>query len=268
LYTEDGYAKAMNDLDRAILTHFGIPKNNNEPTTEYFKRASKEKETKSLQDREAELAGEITDLKEKLKAKPGDERLIKELEDLKAEKAKIPDLIEEKVNEWKKKYEDTNKEYETFKTKSQLEKLMPKLRDDIDPEYRNFKIESVMQKILQSKEIQKTDDGKILIYDPSNHDRTPADVYLAQQFDSIAFKATQQNGGGAGKKADGGDFKPGSSTLKFDEGTKDPDKYNQIKEYLGTQEGLDKFDPKYSSRLNELCAEHGLTSYVVTAPTA
>lgn len=262
LYAKDEYAKAMGDVDRSILMAYGIPKNPNETTSAYQKRAATTKMNEIITAKETEHASTIDDLNKKLLAKPGDEKLVKELQDAKAELAKIPDLIDEKVNEWKSKYEEVEREFNSFKTQSELKSFLPKFKDDVDPEFRDFKVKSAIDKILASKELQKTDDGKLLIYDPVNHERTPADSYLSKELEAIAFKAVIQNGGGAG----GDNGNPGGSgkgTLKFAEGLTNIEKYNSIKEHIGTQEGIDKFAPNYSKRLNELCKDHDLTDYVI-----
>jgi TPR repeat protein len=267
LYHEDGYAKAMSDLDRAILTHFGVAKRDDEKTSDYFKRAALEKQNEAITRKETELAGKITELESKLTAKPGDEKLIKELNEAKEQIKKIPDLVDEKVSEWKTKHDSIEKEFNSFKTISALQKYIPKLKDGLDDEFVKFKTESVMNKILQTKEIQTTDDGKLLIYDPKNHDRTPADIFLAKEFDSLAYKETRQNGGGA--SASGGvSGSAGASGLKLDDTMKDNEKYDAIKEYVHTQEGIDKFDPKFTSRMNELLKENKLDKLVVERSAA
>lgn len=261
LYSEDGYAKAMADIDRAILTHFEVAKNSDEKTTDYFKRAAGEKAAADLEARETELTGEITDLKEKLKAKPGDEKLIKELDDLKAEKAKIPDLIDEKTKEWKDKFETANSELETFKKRTEIEKHMPKFKEDVDPEFLEYKKNAVINKILENKELQ-TDDGKILVFDPTNYDRPEIKEYLAKELDSVAFKSVSQPGGGAGKEIPGAGGGKGSSDITFEDGATNLDKYNTLKDHLATQDGLSKLDKEYIPKLNELCKEYELTEYV------
>lgn len=266
LYHEDGYAKAMTDLDRAILTHFGVAKNNDEKTTDYFKRASLEKQTEALNAKETELSQKISELETKLTAKPGDEKLIKELNEAKDQVKKIPDLIDAKVSEWKTKYETTEKEYSAFKTRNSLEKFIPKTKDGLDPEFIKFKVDAVMEKLLKSKEIQTTEDGKILIYDPINHERIPAEVYFSKELDSIAFKASGQTGGGASGNQ-GSNFS-GKSSLKLDESMKDSEKYDAVKEFVHTQEGIDKFDPKFTTRMNELLKENKLEKFVVERSTA
>lgn len=261
LYPEDGYAKAMGDIDRAILTHWNVPKNNDEKTSDYFKRVSSLKETEKLQAKEAELKKEIEDLTKKLDAKPGDEVLKKELQDAKAEIAKIPDLIDAQTKEWKDKYEKSESELDIFKKKSSLIPFIPKFKSDLDDEFVSYKKNKIINEILEKFEIQTAEDNSLIIYDPSTHKRTPVKDYFDSKFDNMIDKGVNQNGGGAGTGS-GGNGSGSVSELKMEADWSDGKKITSIREHLAGK-GVDITDKDYSAQFNKLALENKLEKYSI-----
>jgi hypothetical protein len=262
LYHEDGYKKAKDEVDLEVLTLTKIPKNNDERSSDYMKRAVGEYTEKIIGEKTTDLNGKIAELDKKVKEKPGDEGLKAELQALKDEKAKFPDIISEKVKEKEEELKKVREEYDKDKKLWGLRKSLPlKFKADVDPEFKEFKINQALTEAMKDYDvIEETADGTIL-KNSVNYNQKSAKEYFAAKLESIIDKGISQPGGGGGKGGDegaGGDKKE----LKFDDDDTDSKKLTKIREYLATEKGLSSFDANYETEFNKLLKDNKLENYM------
>ncbi len=217
---------------------------------------------KLIDEKTTELNGKITDLEEKLEAKPGDENLKKELSELKAEKAKFPDLIQEKIKEKEDELIKVKSDYERDKKMWNLLKSIPtKLKVDLDPDYKNFKISQALEKAMKDFDvIEINSDGKILLKNSKNYEQKSADEFFKTELDLIIDKGTQQTGGGAGNQPPGGNGGK-NGELKLNDDMSPNEKVTKIREHIASK-GIASYDPKYTEEINKLFKENNLEEFM------
>lgn len=263
LYAENGYKKAKDEVDREILMLTKIAKKDDEKSSDYMKRATKEYSDKLIEDAKTDLNEQITGLEQKLKEKPGDEKLKQEIEDLKTEKAKIPELIAAKVKEVQDKLTQTESDYAKDKKVWNLKSAISgfKFKDDLDPEYREFKINAEINKALQDFDVfEETKDG-LMMKNSTSYEQKLAKDYFATAYESIIDTGVNQLGGGAGT-GNKPPKKPTNGELKFEDDENDNSKISKIRTYLATTKNLDPLSNEFDKEFNTLLKEHKLDQYM------
>jgi hypothetical protein len=261
LSSENEAKTAYDNVDRAILTLTGVSKSTNQTTTDYLKSAvTGDYLNNKISEKTDSLNGEITQLKEQLKNHKGDETLKQKIKELEDEKAKLPDLKNEWIKEWKDKATSYEQEISSMKRNQQLKELIPtNFRSDLDDDFLNFKIDQALKEAERFGKIEKGNDGKVYLLDEVNVDKVVGKEWFESKFDQYLDKGNNQAGGGAGQQQRQNNNGSGSTQLEFKEGMSKGEKVNVIRTHLITQEGLSEFgDPKYQERLNQLMVEHGV----------
>jgi len=261
LTPENVAKKAFDQVDLAILNMTKIPKGDNEMTTDYLKRATKDMADKQITEKTTELNQKIIDAEEKLKNHKGDETLKEEIRLLKEEKSKLPDLKNEWVKEWKEKAEAYEKQIETIQKTNELKGVMPvKFKSELDKEFIDFKINQVLDKTIKTYTQTETDSkGNLWLVDPVKIDKVLAKEYFDKELGSIVDKGVVQPGGGGGN---GQQQQQQMSELKIDATMSSGEKINKITEYIITQKGIDKLDPTWDKIFNEELKTQGLEQFM------
>jgi hypothetical protein len=185
---------AYGNNEEAVLMATKIEKKDGEQTSDYIKRAVQEKEHQIAAERDQK----IQDLEEKIKGGNTDQALKDELEILRKEKEKMPEVIEEKVGEWKSKYENLFSEYEGYKQESLLRSQMPgKFKEGADHDYIEFKMSQAIEKAKGYK-ISTDEKGNVILLNEENYDRVNAKEFFKEELKNI-LPGDPPAGGGAGK---------------------------------------------------------------------
>ncbi|MFA6335883.1 MAG: hypothetical protein WCX48_10120 [Bacteroidales bacterium] len=206
--------KVHDDHDREYLLLTGIQKDANETSVSYRKRALESHIDKQMTDKKTEYEGKVTELEEKLKAKPGDEKLIKELNELKAFKENLPKQKDEWIKAEKDRADKAESELQKTEKVYKLSAFIPTaFKPEIasDSSYINFKREEVINSTLAKfDKIETREDGKTYLVDSTLNNQTEeASSYFNVQFKSLLPEKNEQLGGGSGQS------KTASQTGKF-----------------------------------------------------
>lgn len=248
--------KAFDEVDMSVLMLTKIQKDNNEKTTDYVKRALNEYSISQSEEKSKELTAKISDLEEKLKNHKGDETLKAEIHALKEEKAKLPDLKNQWVKEWKDKFDETNTKLEKLEKISVLKSVLPdKIKSDLSKDYVDFKINNALENALKNfDKFETSTDGTLFLIDSVNVDKVVAKEFFKENLKDIIDAGTNATGGGAS----GGNGANKSNTLQFEPDASPGQKVTKIREFLATQKGIDSMNPKFEEEFNTLLKENGL----------
>jgi hypothetical protein len=247
--------KAFDEVDLSVLTLTKVPKLDGEKTTEYVKRAHSESIKVAIAERTKELNDEIAEVKTKLAAKPGDEKLIKELNDLKEEKAKFPDLINGKVKEWKDKAESAEKELTEHKTTSQLKTALPaKFKSELPKKFIDYEVaEALKEARAKFGKMETGSDGILYLINETTYEKVKATDWFAAQLKDIVDGGNTQTGGGAG----GGSGTGGTGELILPKDMPKSEKVAKIEAHI-IQKGITKLDPKWDAEYKALMIKNEL----------
>jgi hypothetical protein len=247
--------KAFDEVDLSVLTLTKVPKLDNEKSTEYLKRAHSVSLEAAITEKTKALNDEIADVKLKLAAKPGDEKLMKELSDLKEEKAKFPDLINGKVKEWKDKAENAERELNDHKTTSQLKTALPaKFKADLPKKFIDYEVEGALKEArAKFGKMETGSDGILYLINETTYEKVKATDWFAAQLKDIVDGGTVQTGGGAS----GGAGTGGASELVLPKDMPKGEKILKIEAHL-IQKGITKLDPKWDAEYKALMIKNEL----------
>jgi hypothetical protein len=249
LFTPENVGKkAFDEVDLSVLNLTKIPKNGNEKTTDYLKRAQSEFLNKSIEERTNELNGKIKEAEEKLKNHKGDETLKAELQALKDEKNKLPDLKNEWIKEYKEKAEKIENDFNSFKKQVELRnEIKFKFKNEIPSYLLDIAIDKALEKAVTGYDkFEKGSDGLYLV-DSVKVDKIKASSFFETELKDIIDNGQRQTGGGAG----GGQQGVTKSKYAIDLNLKPGEKVNLIKKNLIEVEGLDPLHKDWDKRFKE-----------------
>lgn len=254
LYHEDGYKKAKDEDDLSFLTVTKIAKKDDERSSDYHKRAVQEYANSLVMAKESELTSQITDLNEKLKAKPGDEKLVKELHELKEEKKKFQEIVDAKVKEKEDELIRVKSEYDNEKKGWALSSSVPtNLIGEAD--YISFKRKQALEKAMKEYDVVEEENGETVLKNSRTYSKMLAKDFFSKELEPIIDKGNNQGGGGAGK----GIVPPkNNGELKLDENMSEHEKVVAIREYLTTQKAIPIYDSRYTQEMNKIFKENKL----------
>jgi len=238
----NGAAEKLNQLTN-------IQKNEKEKFSDYFERlgtewlpeVSKAKITKAEQ--------EALEWKGKFENHKGDETFKIELEQVKAELAKFPDILKAKDEAWETKYSSLETTHNTSKLNRSITDAMPKFDDNVNKFELEAKKKSAIERIKNTHELSydekdnligTKDYQKFLISDLLKQDAELKDLILIEQ---------KTGGGGQGSSGS-------AKTLNIPESISKGAAQEIIKQHIITNENIDHLDDKFAARFKELCKEN------------
>lgn len=230
------------------LTEFtGISKNEGEKFSSYFERLGTEYLPAQAQSKLQAAEEKARLAEEKFANHKGDETLKIELQNAKAELAKIPDLLTAKDTEWKTKHETVVNDFKAFKFNQSIQSSMPKFDDSVNQFELKAKQQNAIDRIKKTYELSYDENDnligtkdyqKYLISDLLKSDEELKDLILIDQV---------SGGAGAGAKNSSTNGK-----VNFPEGMTSSAKNEILKQTIITVENIPFLDPRYPARFNEL----------------
>jgi hypothetical protein len=244
--------KAFDEVDLAMLTLTKVPKNDNEKTTDYVKRANQAWLEGQITERTAQINEEITGLKEQLKNHKGDETLKARITALEEEKAKFPDVINEKTKEWKLKYEQTEKTFNDFKYEATLKSSMPAKFKDLPSKFIEYeKSQAITEAKQKFGKTETGSDGQLYLINETTYEKVKASDWFSERLKDIIDTGHTQAGGGSGDgQSTGGELILPPEMPKAE-------KIQKIEAYI-VQSGISKIDPRFAPKFKELMIKNKL----------
>lgn len=261
IIVEKRVKKAWDDMDLETLNITKIPKNNDEMSTAYRKRAVEEFTKQQIKKIEEDFNAKIKAAEEAVKNHKGDETLKAELETLKKEKKTREESFEktltEKTDEWKTKYEKTVGEYESFKKTSTLKGSIPvNFKKDLPHDYIDFRINKAIEKANTGYDgIDKDKDGNIILKNSEKFESMKASDFFANDLKDILEEKRNQQGGGSSGNGEGS-----KKELMLEETMTAQEKDSAIRDYVIQVLGLSPISKEYTAKITELKKQHKLIS--------
>jgi predicted CopG family antitoxin len=245
--------KAFDEVDLSVLTLTKMPKLDGEKTTDYLKRAHSEALKLEITNRTTEINKEVSDLKEKLKAKPGDEKLIQELDALKKEKDSFPDLINGKVKEWKDKAELAEKSLNDYKHESTLKSALPgKFKEELPKKFIEYEVnEALKEAKIKFDKLETGSDGVLYLINSQTYEKVKADDWFTAKLKEIIDAEHTQAGGGADTDKS---YNKGGEFILPKEMSKS-EKIQKIEEHI-IKSGISKLDPRWDAKFKEIAIKN------------
>ncbi|MCK9282393.1 MAG: hypothetical protein M0P71_17395 [Melioribacteraceae bacterium] len=252
--------KVHDDHDREYLILTGVQKDANETSVSYRKRALEVHIDKQITDKKLEYEGKVTELEEKLKAKPGDEKLIKELNELKSFKENLPKQKDEWIKAEKDRADKAESQLQKTEKVYKLSAFMPTaFKPEIasDSNYINFKREEVINSTLAKfDKIETREDGKTYLIDSTLNNATEeANSYFNVQFKSMLPEKNEQTGGGSGQNRS-----TSQSGGKFivDKATSKEQQLIDIEKHIQQTYGITKISSEWDSLYDQCLIDNEL----------
>lgn len=248
--------KILGEIDGTILMLTKVPKlsDGTERTIDYAKRAPSEWLKNEVSVRTTEINNQLASLKEELKNHKGDETLKEKIKLLEEEKAKFPDLVNEKVKEFKTKAEKAEADLDGFKKDSVLKSSIPvKFKSELPKKYVDFEIQQALTEAKTKFTKQETgSDSKLYLINEVTYDKVEANAWFSERLKDIVDTGHTQTGGGAGES------KPNlNGELVLPKDMPKGEKYAKIEEYL-IKNGISKLDPMWDGKFKELAVKNEL----------
>lgn len=262
-YLNESVNNAYNNVDRALLTATGVPKNNDEMSSEYATRLLKTTGEKVKSEYEAkmdEMNSSVLSLKQQIKNNKGDESLKQMLEQVERERDELRDkqsnfdkVLTEKETEWQNKYKSTESEFAKYKKISTLKEAIPgNFRKDISSKYRSWLVDNAINEVIEKYDkIEKDESGNVILKNTEKFDVIKASDYFGDKFkDDLENRQIQGGGARTGQRQY-------PSELTLPEDMPRNEKYQAIKEHVIAQ-GIPVTSNDFANKMKELQIEHGI----------
>jgi len=245
----------FNGAAEKLATLTGIQRDEKEQYSAYFERLSNEwlptKAEQRILDAEKKANDKVLELEEKIKNHKGDESLKIELQKAKDELAKIPDLLSEKENEWKVKYDELETSSKSEKLNRSMADSMPKFDDNVNQFELAAKKKNAIDRISKAYELSFDENDKLI--GTKDYQKTLVSELLKndEELKDLILIEQGQGGGGEGsaKKL---------KTLAIPETIGKGAAQELIKIHIIKNENIDFLDEKFAVRFKELCKENNV----------
>jgi hypothetical protein len=241
----------FNGAAQKLAEQTGIQKAEGEKYSDYFARLGTEWLPEQSKTKLAAAEEKVRLAEEKFANHKGDETLKIELQNAKAELAKIPELLTAKETEWKTKYEGLETTYKTFKFNHSISQAMPKFDDSVNQFELKAKQQNAIDRIKKTYELSYDENDnligtkdyqKYLISDLLKADEELKDLILIDQASGGA--------GGGGQKKTTALTIPGNISKAAGQ--------QIVREFIKTVEQIDQLDFRYADRFKLLCKENNV----------